>query len=294
MGSFRPVELNDVEPYLPPYRKSGKALTTTCVFHEDRKPSMAVYEDGFKCFSCGEHGSLWYLLKQLKGEPMEPIKNVITNKQFDKPKYNLEAIWAKLPMLPKEVQETLEETKGVYGDWFQEMMGWRWHTNEIKGWSEGIFIPYNYQGKMLSARLRRMEGEPRFMGLPGAEAMPYNLDRITHPTVYVTEGETDCLSLEYLNIPAVGIPGATVGTAIRKLMLEANKYETKLVVLPDNDQAGRDFASRVRAAAFDYSVAVDVHSVPEGYKDVSDFYLHSDAGELELWLMCHAQKDYVK
>ena len=36
-----------------------------CPFHEDRTPSMKLYEDHFYCFGCGKHGDLVDLLSEL-------------------------------------------------------------------------------------------------------------------------------------------------------------------------------------------------------------------------------------
>lgn len=38
-----------------------------CAFHDDTKPSMQVYEDGYHCFSCGAHGDIIDLAAQLYG-----------------------------------------------------------------------------------------------------------------------------------------------------------------------------------------------------------------------------------
>jgi DNA primase len=38
-----------------------------CAFHDDTKPSMQVYEDGYHCFSCGAHGDVIDLAAQLYG-----------------------------------------------------------------------------------------------------------------------------------------------------------------------------------------------------------------------------------
>jgi hypothetical protein len=47
--------------YGPAVRRSGKSWTTYCPFHGGL--SMALYEDGFHCFGCLEHGDVIYLLK---------------------------------------------------------------------------------------------------------------------------------------------------------------------------------------------------------------------------------------
>lgn len=38
------------------YQMKKKANKIICPFHSDKNPSLHVYEDGFKCFACGEYG----------------------------------------------------------------------------------------------------------------------------------------------------------------------------------------------------------------------------------------------
>ena len=45
----------------------GKAL---CPFHNDRHPSMVVYDDHYHCFACGEHGDVIDLVANLYGLPV--------------------------------------------------------------------------------------------------------------------------------------------------------------------------------------------------------------------------------
>ena len=45
----------------------GKAL---CPFHNDRHPSMVVYDDHYHCFACGEHGDVIDFTSKLYGLSM--------------------------------------------------------------------------------------------------------------------------------------------------------------------------------------------------------------------------------
>jgi hypothetical protein len=47
--------------------RTGKAL---CPFHNDRNPSMNVYDDHYHCFACGEHGDVINLVARLYDLPM--------------------------------------------------------------------------------------------------------------------------------------------------------------------------------------------------------------------------------
>lgn len=49
-----------------PSTDSGHYLLYNCPFHPDDTPSMAVYEDGMKCFGCGWYGDAQAFLKRYK------------------------------------------------------------------------------------------------------------------------------------------------------------------------------------------------------------------------------------
>lgn len=50
----------------------GKAL---CPFHNDRHPSMVVYDNHYHCFACGEHGDVIDLVANLYGLPVLDAAN---------------------------------------------------------------------------------------------------------------------------------------------------------------------------------------------------------------------------
>lgn len=49
-------------------KRTGKALTGKCPFHEDKKPSFAIYTEtkSAYCFACGWSGDFNWLVKSLK------------------------------------------------------------------------------------------------------------------------------------------------------------------------------------------------------------------------------------
>ena len=271
--------------------------------HGDRKPSLTVYgfDKGYYCYACGESGTNSWLLKQYGVREDNYMPKNIERKttELQQPKIvstdaycaRLQALWEKLPLLPKEARDILE-AKGFDAEAFEYMpnldplAGWRWHTNQIRGWSEGIFIPYVQNGKMVTARLRRIANDdgPRFLSMPGNTMFPYYIDMaMTNKRVMVTEGETDCLTLNFLGLPAVGIPGATSGTAIARLIEQALCYGTELVVIPDNDEAGEKFAHRMLMEGYENKVAVSRAKVPFG-KDVNEWFLNATNEQLNAFL----------
>lgn len=272
------------------YKQHGGYVVTTCYntsghSQGDRKPSLTIYdgEKGYYCYACGESGTHSWLLRQFgiddgSFKPRYKKYSNPTPKAAPKPApkkdyktYPLDEIYAKLDDLPPQATEILDR-KGFDWKHWENVAGWKWHTNEIPGWPAGIFIPYFKDGTIVTARLRALEGNVRFFSLPGGESFGYLMDNLHKPRVYVTEGESDCLTMHFVGIPAVGIPGSTNAEAIRKVVEMAKSTGAKLVVVPDNDEAGAKFADRIRAEAFDQRVPCEEFTVP-GFKDVNDWFV---------------------
>jgi Toprim-like len=298
-------------------RREGGVLKIHCYnpsAHKngDAHPSMTVYgykdgkDSGGHCFTCGAHASTnSWLLKEygVREAHYMPTKTEQLKKiEREKPLMELPdwytdrlmKLWESLPPLPPAAKEHLAK-KGFEPELFEEMpgmpygSGWRWHTNQVKHWGPGIFMPYMFNGKMVTARLRTLKGDK--LSLKGNEgnkvdkhpSWPYNLDAVmTHKRVFVTEGETDCLTINFVqqDVPAVGIPGATSGVAIARLIEYAACYNTHLIVVPDNDEPGREFVKRIRKLAWEYRLAVDVADVPFG-KDVNEWYQQTSPEQLQ-------------
>ena len=55
----------------------GRNSMTCCPFHEDRHPSMKLYEDHFYCFGCGATGDVIDFTARLFGiSPFEAVKKL--------------------------------------------------------------------------------------------------------------------------------------------------------------------------------------------------------------------------
>lgn len=289
-----------------PYKRSGNYVMTACynaAGHKngDRKPSMAIYglQRGFYCYSCGVSGTNSWLLKEFGVRPdnynpviidrpvaaPEPENPLLTSDVY---KVRLKALYDSLPELPEQAIEMME-AKGLFHDMFADVetlgaeMQWKWHTNQVRGWGEGIFIPYVEDGEIITARLRIVNpkpDQPRFLSMPGNTMHPYNLDVVMkHDAVFVTEGETDCLTANMMELPAVAIPGATSGKAIARLIAKAQEYNTRLIIIPDNDEAGEKFARRMLLEGYAAKVAVDVIAIPFT-KDLNDWYNKASGEQL--------------
>lgn len=66
MNLFEAVKENvDLRRAAEYYGLETRNDMASCLFHEDRNPSMKLYDDHFYCFSCGEHGDVTDLVGKL-------------------------------------------------------------------------------------------------------------------------------------------------------------------------------------------------------------------------------------
>ena len=84
--------------------------------------------------------------------------------------------------------------------------------------------------------------------------------------MFLTEGEIDCITLNQLGVPAVGVPGAKNWKPHYRLLME--DYD-RVVVLCDGDQAGREFGREV-AERVD---GVELVHLPDG-EDVNSLWVN--------------------
>lgn len=257
-----------------PYRHGFGYVRIPCynsTFHknDDKDPSLVIYDGdrGYYCFACGVNGSHEWLFKQFGIAADLPRRKRIEYKKEYK-QYDFQDIYTKLKPLTEAARKVMAD-KGLDPDMLEEM-GWRWHSGVVKNWGDGIFIPYKVKGRVVGARLRMLNGNIRFMSLPGGESFAFMTDDMKDDC-FVCEGETDTLTLHQLGYKAAGIPGATNTQSIKKLIYEAQKSGTRLTVVPDNDEAGRNFYERVKRVGDEYNVEVKMLQVPVA-KDVNEWY----------------------
>jgi putative DNA primase/helicase len=97
----------------------------------------------------------------------------------------------------------------------------------------------------------------------------YNLHGVTNADlVIVTEGEKDCDSLSVLGYTATTAPNGAASW--RPEYAEYFRGKTVLV-MPDNDVPGREYAIKVGGSLCGVARYVDLVEIPGAFKDVSEF-----------------------
>lgn len=110
---------------------------------------------------------------------------------------------------------------------------------------------------------------PRFKFAPGSHRMIYGLDRLKDYSpdepLLITEGPSDCWTALTLGIHAIAIPSATLfDRRFQGLLAGRNLH-----IFPDQDEAGLSLYFELKKAL----PSLVYHQLPEGCKDLSEYYL---------------------
>jgi hypothetical protein len=141
-----------------------------------------------------------------------------------------------------------------------------------------VRIPYySEHGAEVSIRFRlALTGDSRFRWRKGDRALPYGLNRLEQARqkgwVLVVEGESDCWTCWYHDIPAIGAPGKAIWP------VNWGGYLRGLEVYVWQEPAAEDFVLRVLESA----PGLRYIAAPHGIKDVSE--AHIQGVQLSAWL----------
>lgn len=110
---------------------------------------------------------------------------------------------------------------------------------------------------------------PRFKFAPGSHRMIYGLDRLKdYPPgepLLITEGPSDCWTALTLGFHTIAIPSATLfDRRFQGLLAGRNLH-----IFPDQDEAGLSLYFELKKAL----PSLVYHQLPEGCKDLSEYYL---------------------
>lgn len=135
-----------------------------------------------------------------------------------------------------------------------------------------IFPYFDQEGRLVSVQSRYLGKKkeiPRFKFAPGSHRMIYGLDRLKDYSpdepLLITEGPSDCWTALTLGIHAIAIPSATLfDRRFQGLLAGRNLH-----IFPDQDEAGLSLYFELKKVL----PSLVYHQLPEGCKDLSEYYL---------------------
>ena len=135
-----------------------------------------------------------------------------------------------------------------------------------------IFPYFDQEGRLVSVQSRYLEKKkeiPRFKFAPGSHRMIYGFDRLKDYSpdepLLITEGPSDCWTALTLGFHTIAIPSATLfDRRFQGLLAGRNLH-----IFPDQDEAGLSLYFELKKALS----SLVYHQLPEGCKDLSEYYL---------------------
>lgn len=225
-----------------------------CPFHSDKgNDDFSVSERAFKCFACGKKGGLVDLAEHLGVLQCCSVAeggNTHTHIPLTLTEY------AKYKGLPVDFLASLGLEDWKYGN------------------QQGVKIPYmDEAGNEAAIRyrltLKKGAKDDRFRWRKGDKTLPYGLWRLDlirrAGFVLLVEGESDCHTLWFYDLPALGIPGASNWRDGWKEHLAG----LTVYLWQEQDAAGAALAPKVGASLPDIRIITPI----PGIKDISEAHL---------------------
>ena len=286
---MKQLNLEELKQYLPQYaesitekRKYGKYNCPICGSgtRENGTPAFSLYLANTKahCFSCGFDGSVidlylaYHQLEKTRENAAQAIREL--SQQFG----------LNMPIIKQKNPQKVGEREHIYYNADGSIFG----KKVIIMLSDGRKLPcwYRYDP----------ETKTYAKGLKGLKAPLYNahiLHNMDEETVFITEGEKDADTMSELDdIPATTIPN---GAGFNQwLDLYNDGLQGKdIIILTDNDDAGRKYGSTVARNVF--SIAKSVKIIPAAAiwnkcpekGDISDI-VQAIGAEEATWLLADA------
>jgi len=252
-------------------RETDGRAKICCPFHEEKTPSMTIYDDNH-CFCFGCNRRCWHdelIAKIANCSLVEakkklgtydpnmnyvytdkvPDKFKLPNIEFADPPKDFSAQYKKLPEeVPEEMTKFLKD-KGLNA-FAYDLGKWRWHPKgTFRCWEkqEGICIPYfGPHGEIATFRLRRYDRMRGKFGHPLApKGVPLQASYMVFDhdlPVYFCEGESDSLSLRSTGRNVICLPGVGAKKQLHSAIMQCFEWGVpKLIFCGDNDEAGKLF-----------------------------------------------------
>ena len=264
-------DLDEIAEKLDYSRRYENYVVALCPFHDERRPSFFVYENWYKCSSCGAQGPIKKLAEKLSGIPISHKKAPNFNNPWTR--------WSKSRKLSQTLKSAWENGPSVYmrergiDDKTQKALG----IGLLEDW---ITFPIrNQRGKIVGAIARAGEGNnssakyitPRNQN-PNLLYVPSQRRLEQKKTIYLTFGIIDAVSLYCMGAASIS---TTCGMLMDTSYLD--HIRKRIIFIPDR---GEEHAAQKFAKQMGWRGGVMRCNYPEGYKDVNDIFTSKYKQEL--------------
>ena len=269
--------LAQIEGKLEKIKRYDGYIATVCPWHDDNKPSLLVFDDGwFTCLACEKRGTVDMLVSKLNGasdvhlnrissgnEKADRLPDVPTS-QMDREEWS----WmAHLFLLNDPSTGWYLTLRGIEDSIEKQQIGWS------NGWYSFPFFGETgkFMGMVLraSAYVQRDTGHRYYIPRgqkPSMFVPDWNLIR-QKPYLFVVYGIIDAIALAQLRIPVVTTSGGK--NSFNDFWLK--DYRSRIFVLPDK---GEETTAHHLVSGLGWRGKVVQLNYPDGFKDPADFLQH--------------------
>ena len=233
-----------------PVKVVGGNQVHFCPFHDDKKtPNLYIYPNGrYHCFACKENGDVIDFFQKIKGITQFPE----ALKQFSER-------YAPMNLLNQPGKKKLPLGKIIETYPYRDEAG------------ETLFEVVRFKPKKFRQRCPDGKGGWKW-NLNGARRVPYCLPEVisNNDQVYICEGEKDVHCLRNHGLTATTCP---MGAG--KWKEEYNEFfkDREVIMLPDNDEPGRDHMDNIAKTLFGIAKTIKVVALPDlpEHGDIFDY-----------------------
>jgi DNA primase len=265
------VDLDEIASKLNYSKRYERYVVALCPFHEERRPSFFIYEDRYRCESCGANGKTSTLLNKLDGVPISHVEAPSFHNPFTR--------WARDRNLAETLKLAWKNAPSVYmrergiDDKSQKRLG----IGHLENW---ITFPIrNRKGRIIGAIARAGEGNPSHAKyLTPAGQDPHLLYAPSwkavqkKKVVYLTFGIIDAVSLHLMG-------AASISTTCGKLMNVSylDQIRKRVIFIPDK---GEEDAAQKFSKQLGWRGGVMRCNYPDECKDINDIFVSKYKNEL--------------
>jgi hypothetical protein len=289
-----PVEL--VLSKLPDAKRNGKGWSARCPAHDDRRPSLSITEgdDGRALICChADKGCTPEAIVAALGLKLADLMpddgvDADTNRESPRTRAIVSTAGRRAPKTFPSAREVVAELERRHGK-----RSGLWTYHDARGDPVGVIVRWETpKGKDIRP-VARIGAQWIIGGMPEPRPL-YRLPDLAGATrVYVTEGEKAADAARSLDLTATTSPHGAKSADKADWFPLAGK---QVVILPDNDQPGKQYADTVAAILSKLTPApimkvVDLPNLPD-HGDIADFVAgHSDVDRGELRRQVEALAD---
>lgn len=265
------------------YRKSGRGYIGECPFcgGGKRTPCFSFNSEVYHCFSCGSSGNFITFARHFglaftSGDRKPEVRKRVEEEYRE---LNTSFLFNFNKVPDRSVLVWLEK-RGISYDAIKELVYFP-VPKHYKGYYSGYRLAFpmiDREGRVRGVKVRNVLGrEPKTLSFTGSQLYSIGIERLycgielQTDWVLVVEGEMDWLAIKSISpgYPVIAIPGA--GYSFKPS--EIRSLPQKVVLLMDNDEAGRRAAAKLKQQLTEEGKSVRIASYPDRVKDFNDLLI---------------------